>query len=212
MRGFVFSLAVLSVAVASAQPISINNASFENQALTSGSFFYSPTQIDGWTSTATGGADRGVWNTSAPGKDGQNIAFAYGANALAQQLTATLQPNTVYTMDYLIGRTGSSITGTVELWAGGTVANGVVTGGTLLQTQTETLNTSSMLARTLTYTSPTSGSTIGQLLTIRLAGAPASGSTYVSFDHIRLAAVPEPATLSVLALGVAALVRRRKSA
>lgn len=212
MRGFVLTLVVMSVAVASAQPISINNASFENQPLSLGSFFYSPTPIDGWTSTATGGADRGVWNTSAPGKDGENIVFAYGANAIAQQLTATLQPNTIYNLDYLIGRTGGTITGTVELWAGGTVANGVVTGGTLLQSQAETLNSSSMAARTLTYTSPTSGSTIGQLLTIRLAGAPATGSTYVSFDHIRLNAVPEPATLSVLALGVAALVRRRKSA
>jgi len=212
MRVFVLTSVVMSVALASAQPISISNPSFESQPLGPGSFFYSPTQIDGWTSTATGGADRGVWNTVAAGKDGENIFFAYGANAIAQQLTATLQPNTVYSMDYLIGRTGGLITGTVELWAGGTVANGVVTGGTLLQSQAETLSSSSMSARTLTYTSPTSGSTIGQLLTIRLAGAPATGSTYVSFDHIRLAAVPEPATLSVLALGVAALMRRRKSA
>lgn len=208
---FLFVGVVLSTA-SFATSITISNHSFEAQTLGSGSFFYSPTQITDWSSTATGGADRGVWNTGAAGKDGNNIAFAYANNAFAQQLTATVQADTVYTFQYLMGRSGGATRGTAELWAGGTLLNGVVTGGTLLAGQTLQINQSSMSELSLTYTSPTSGAVVGQLLTIRFAGSTIPGENYVSFDNARLSAeaVPEPATLTVLALGALAAARRRR--
>jgi hypothetical protein len=208
---FLFVGVVLSTA-SFATSIAISNHSFEAQTLGSGSFFYSPTQITDWSSTATGGADRGVWNTSALGKDGDNIAFAYANNAFGQQLAATVQADTVYTLQYLMGRTGGGTRGTAELWAGGTLANGVVSGGTLLAAQTLQINQGSMSEFVLTYTSPTTGAVIGQLLTIRFAGSTISNEGYVSFDHARLSAeaVPEPATLTLLALGALAAARRRR--
>lgn len=212
MRIAFLIVAVVLSAASYATSIAISNHSFEAQTLGGGSFFYSPTQITDWSSTATGAPDRGVWNTTADGKDGNNIAFAYANNAFAQQLTATVQADTVYTFQYLMGRSGSATRGTAELWAGGTLLNGVVTGGTLLAGQTLQINQSSMSEFSLTYTSPTSGAVVGQLLTIRFAGSTIPTENYVSFDNARLSAeaVPEPATLTVLALGALVAARRRR--
>jgi hypothetical protein len=79
--------------------------------------------MPGWGSTATGGPDRGIWNTGATGKDSFNIAFAYRNNAFAQQLSDVFVAKRTYTLDYLQGRTGNSTRGTAELWAGGTLTN-----------------------------------------------------------------------------------------
>ncbi len=211
MRYIASLVAVAAGAFASATPVFIENPSFEAQTLGSGDFFYSPTQITGWSSTATGGADRGVWHTTATGKDAINIAFAYANNAIAQQLSATLVADRTYTLDYLLGRTGSTTDGSVELWAGGTVSNGVVTGGTLLASKTVNLNSGVMTEYSMDYTSPSAGSIIGQALTVRLLGTTRGGS-YVSFDNIRLSAnpVPEPASMLALGAGAVALLRRRK--
>jgi hypothetical protein len=46
--------------------------------------------------------------------------------------------------------------------------------------------------------------------TITAAGAPAS--RFVSVDNLRTSAVPEPASMTALALGLAAIARRRKNA
>lgn len=211
MRYFACFMAVAAGAFASATPISILNSSFEAQTLGGGDYFYSPTQITDWSSTATGGSDRGVWNTGAAGKDGNNIAFAYANNAIAQQLSATLVADRTYTLDYLLGRTGGATQGGVELWAGGTLSNGVVTGGTLLASKTVSLNSSAMTEYSMDYTSPSAGAIIGQALTVRLLGTTGGGS-WVSFDNIRLSAnpVPEPASMLALGAGAVALLRRRK--
>ncbi|MCU0316733.1 MAG: PEP-CTERM sorting domain-containing protein [Fimbriimonadaceae bacterium] len=218
MRYLVFiPLSILLIGSASASSsLLVKNHSFEAQALGFGSFFYSPTPVTDWTSTGPGGPDRGVWHTTAPGKDGLNIAFAYANNSVAQQLVASLEANSTYTFRVLLGRPGDNTRATVELYAGGTVAGGMVTGGTLLKGQTFQVPFKSDLSMdeySFQYSSPMTGSAISQPLAIRIAGTTVPGESYVSFDNVRLdvEAVPEPATLLVAGLGsLAVALRRRK--
>jgi len=169
--------------------------------------------MPGWSSTATGGGDRGIWNTTAPGKDGANIAFAYRDNAFAQQTTEILQANETYTLTYLQGRTGNATRGTAELWAGGTLANGVVTGGAMVIALTVQMNQNEMTEYSFSYSPLASNPNLGGLITVRFAGTTETGESYVSFDNIRFesTAVPEPATMAVLGLAGLAVARRRRA-
>ncbi len=170
--------------------------------------------MPGWSSTATGGADRGIWNTTAPGKHLTNIAFAYKDNAFGQQTTEVLQAGETYTVSWLQGRTGGATRGTGELWAGGTLTDGVMTGGALLVSFTSSMNQADMIERQISYMAAAGNPNLGQLLTVRFAGTTVAGESYVSFDNIRFdsTAVPEPATLALIGLGALAAIRRKRSA
>lgn len=210
-------LFVVCALPASAQTLlPIDNASFEDPALGFGAFVYSGSgAIPGWTTTATGGADRGVWNTVASGKDAFQIAFIYGGNSFAQDLSHSLLADSVYTVDYLFGRPGTSgVSGRVELWAGGTVANGVVTGGTLLAWQGQISTTSGdMVAYSFNYQTPSSGAPVGENLSLRFAHSSPAPATFISYDNfqVSVAPIPEPASaaLAVGAIGLLGLRRRR---
>ncbi|MBA4291446.1 hypothetical protein C0431_00575 [bacterium] len=211
------TVGVLALATSAAYAVDLNivNHSFEDPALGSGSFFYSPTPVPGWTATATGGADRGIWNTAASGKDGLNIAFVYGVNAIAQDLTHAILADTTYTVTYLVGRPGGgNFNSNVELWAGGSVANGAVTGGTRIANQTVVVpGIGDMIEHSFTFTSPNSGGVVGQNLALRFTGPDNSGS-YVSYDNFRISteAVPEPASMTVLGLAAIAAYRKKRKA
>lgn len=214
MRHLFLACFVAGAGLASAAPINIVNHSFEDPALGPGSFTYSAQGgVPGWTfNTRPGGSqDIGVWYTGAVNKVGNQIGFVYSGYSIAQALSHVVLPETTYTLDYLAGYTaGQSLI--VELFAGGTVASGAVTGGTLLATKTTTGPGSAVLdAYQLTFTTGATGAGIGETLSIRVS---TTGSSYAGFDHFLLDAtpVPEPATLSLVGLAAAALARRKRRA
>jgi hypothetical protein len=209
---FAISLVLTSFATSHGAVVLIANSSFESPALTDGNFTYSNSgEVPGWSTTATGAPDRGVWFTGATGKDGNQIAFVYPNNGFAQQTSQLIEPDTTYSMTYLAGRPGAAGVGlTAQLWAGGTVASGSITGGTLLASNlTIAAGPATMTEYTFSYNSPAVGSVLGQPLSVRFANA---GTTYVSFDHIRVntSPIPEPSTGAILGLATLGLITHRR--
>lgn len=215
LRGFCLAAAAAVLALGSAPVLAgastdvpVANPSFEAQVLAPGGFFFSPTPITGWTATATGGSDRGVWHVPAIGQDGNNVAFFGGGNSAAQVLGHAIVPNSTYTVEFLYGSIGQSAVGVVELYAGGTVGNGVVTGGTLLESLVVTRDpfNALMTAHSFDWSSPLHGLHVGEMLSIRLAYA--AGVSVSFFDNIQVsyAPVPEPAAAALLLAGLGTLL------
>ncbi|MGF1633789.1 MAG: PEP-CTERM sorting domain-containing protein [Phycisphaerae bacterium] len=194
-------------------PVPVANPSFEEQVLASGSLFFSPTPITGWTATASGGSDRGLWHFVPIGQDGFNVAFVNSLDSLAQDLGHAIVPNATYTVEFLFGSNGTSSSGVVEFYAGGTVSNGVVTGGTFLdRVEVDRPFTNPyMVEHTLAWTSPLSGLPVGENLSIRLAYG-STGISVAMFDDIRISyvLVPEPVSGLILPAGGMLLANRRR--
>jgi hypothetical protein len=221
LRGLCLAAAAAAIGMASAPAIAggdsisvpVANPSFEDQVLPPGSFFFSPTPITGWTATATGGSDRGLWHLNTiEGRDGNNVAFVGVGNSMAQDLGHAIVPNATYTVEFLFGSIGTSSVGVVELYAGGTVSNGLVTGGTLLDSLVvtrELLNTR-MTTRSFDWSSPLSGLPVGENLSIRLAYE--AGLSVPLFDNFQVsyAPIPEPASAALLLAGLGALLMTRR--
>lgn len=223
----IFGMAVLAVAAASQAQIA--NASFEADVV--GFQNLNTIVPTGWSYGGSIGA--GSWDTRGSNNDGwmpfysaavpngNQIAY-FNEGPLAQQTGFTLLPG-VSTLTVAIGNRGDGATNlpsgpisgtfTMELWAGGTVVNGNVLGGSLLATRT---------INSLTYTAPTTYADasldfnalgtdprLGQLISIRFGYV--SGHQF-NIDNVRFVeAVPEPMTLTVLGAGVLALVRRKRA-
>ena len=210
--------------------IAIVNPGFENPVLADDDWDYSMDD-QGWGYYNNGGS-LGPWNPAVanyPGEapEGLNVGWTEpgeDANSnpvpggFAQVLTAKLTAGTTYVLTVEVGNAIDYDWGgyAVQLLAGGTPQatgdgsgyTGAVTGGTLLAEDNNglTIADGTFETSTVTYTyDPMHSSLLGEPLQIRLL---ALGWDEVDFDNVQL--IPEPATMSLLALGGLALLRRRR--
>ncbi|WP_428149433.1 IPTL-CTERM sorting domain-containing protein [Brevundimonas sp.] len=223
----VFAAAALALAAvpAAAQNL-VSNPSFESPVLTPGNVTQD-TIPGGWTGQASGGFGYGVSYEAGIllTPNGTQWAFTNNQGAtgsIAQQTAKTVVAGATYTLTAEVGlRTDTTAaTGTsIQLWSGGTVANGVVTGGTMVASQPIVQSSGAFVSGTASWvgTAPQAG----QLLTVRLLTTGASGQT--GWDNVSLTEalppVPPVPTLSewamilvglMLAGTAVLLVQRRK--
>ena len=191
----------------------IVNGSFEDPAL-AGAGQFSPSGIPGWTAS---GGNLGVWRLPDPSyfpaeaPDGNQIGFSNGV-AIAQQLPDVLAPG-LRIASVLAGRRDEQYAGSFrfEMWAGGTVANGVVTGGTLLDSAEfdHTLFPAATFhPLVLSYEAAIDDPLLGEPLALRMVP---TGGAQMNFDRV---ALPEPsgfAATALPALLLGALARRRQT-
>ncbi len=175
-------LAVLGTGVLpGANPIVVNNPSFESPSLTDGSFNIA--NITNWSVINTG--NPGAFNPSSSSfkmvADGVQTLYSNGATVF-QTLPTTLAPNTRYTLSIFVGRRldYTNFPGfTIELRAGGTTL------ASANQSNIPLPAPGNFQRLTLSYTSPSSVPT-GQPLEIRLK----SSSAQTNFDYVTLYAQP----------------------
>jgi hypothetical protein len=217
---------VLNSATVKADPVTVPNASFDSPG--------SPTQtsnnpnvISGWIFNVQGGSAYGTSSISSNfasegAASGNDYAFINNDYpGVTDTITSaaslgTIAPLTTYTLTVAIGnRNGTglyddpgnvsfSLLGNGVAFVSDTVNNGTVPNGTFENF-------------TLTYTTPVSGSIIGENLEIQLASLPEQSNAFQpSFDNVTLdattiAAAPEPATSVLLILGGIALIGLTRS-
>lgn len=190
--------AVLSLALNVSSFATLTNSSFENPAVGVGQ--YTSDGIPGWSSSG-----HGVWHiptggffeTTAP--DGLQVAYSNGT-AMAQQSSnfVGLGANTVTVQG---GRRHDGFAGSFDLkvWAGGTVTNGNVTGGTLLATATfdHTLYPiDSFTMISATYTALPGDPNLGKFITVQFVR---TAGSQMNLDDVRISS-PSSETVSATGL------------
>ena len=217
---FVLSLLLFSAFLsvpAFAANIPIVNYSFEDPVTTS----YTHGDIPGWISGNSGYL--GVITGYGTASDGVNAAWVQSpdtnvVNWISQVLTTTLQPDSLYTLKVSVGnRLGPwAPDAEIQLLAGG----GVLTDKILTDPEkpAEGISNGTFSFYTLTYQS---GKVVepGQKLEIKLisTGDPDGWYSQPHFDDVTLdgplssaSVVPEPATASLVGLGLLGLVFKRR--
>ena len=187
------------------------NGSFEDPVLANPGQF-NTAAIPGWTAS---GGNLGVWRLPHPtyfqaeAPDGNQIGYSNGA-AIAQQLPDVLVPG-LQLASVLAGRRDDQYAGSFrfEMWAGGTAANGVVSGGTLLDSAEfdhTVYAAATFHPLVLSYEAAIDDPLLGEPLALRMVP---TGGAQMNFDRV---ALPEPsgsAAMVLPALVLGALARRR---
>jgi hypothetical protein len=221
------SALIFSSLVANATPITVPNASFDSPSSPASSSTNS-TIVPGWVFNVKGGSVFGTLAlssnfTSLGASSGNDAAFINNdwpnvTDTITSAVSlGTITPLTDYTLTLALGnvkQSDSSLYGspgnvTFSLLANGvafaakTVNNGTVPNGTFEDFS-------------LSFTTPASGSIIGDNLTIQLATLPEQGTAYKpAFDNVTLDAtvqdppvVPEASTWALLLSGLLTLLWR----
>lgn len=175
---------------------------------------YNSDGLPGWTN---GSGATGSWNipaasfflTEAP--DGDQIGYSNSVQ-VAQQSTVGLVEG-LNEVTVMAGRRQDGFAGSfdLQLWVGGSVANGDVTGGEMLSSTSfdhTTVLPSSFALISTSFTAAANDPRLGQLLTVRFFK---TAGSQMNWDDVRMSAVPEPMTM--IGLGAFALfLRFRKKA
>ena len=220
--------AMLSGLAAQAAPITVPNASFESPTSPTQSST-NPNILTGWIFNVKGGSYYGTeaisGNLSSAGaSSGNNAAFINNDDPnVTDTITssaslATIAPQTKYTLTLAVG----NHKGTGLYHDPGNVSFSLLANGVAFASQTVTNGTvpdGTFEDFTLTYTTPSTGSIIGENLTIQMASLPETGNAFqpafdnVTLDATSVAVVPEPPTAALLISGGFALfwlMRRRR--
>lgn len=200
------------------------NPSFESPALGNGAVRQD--SIPGWTGTVDGVNNFGEFHNTASiaAKDGTNLAFINSAPNLPQGLVqsiGTLAVGERYDASAWFGwrndNPGSNVA--LELWVGGAVSGGNITGGTRVASHAPAMVQGGWVQGVVNYTVPPADA--GKTLRLRLATVSASGAQ-TNFDQVSLTkAAPTPVPtltgwalilLCVLFAGVASTLIMRPEA
>jgi hypothetical protein len=179
---------------AGAVSITVLNASFENPALSPGQFTNAP--IPNWV----GSAFRGVFFPGVPSDvsfvpDGNQVAYIFGAGTISQDLGVAVQAGVPYQLNLWVGtQSGFAATYLVQLVAGGS--------STVIASDTAALPGSGVL---LPVSISGLGAGTGNLTVVLTSvnGQPLFDLVQVSSSQS--SAAPEPASITGLILGLAAL-------
>ena len=173
---------------------SISNPSFEDPV---GNGVVRQDSIPGWTGTVDGVNNFGEFNDTASivAKDGANVAFINTAPNLPQGLVQTIGAVAVgerYAASAWFGWRSDNPRSNValELWVGGAVSGGDITGGTKVASNAPGMVQGAWVQGVVNYTVPPADA--GKTLRIRLATVSASGAQ-TNFDHVSVTkAAPTP--------------------
>ena len=199
------AVALISTSVATAGPIAIANASFEEPVLDAGGW---NNDIVDWGGNT--GGDAFIEHITGFVSDGNNHLGMAADAERAQNLGVSLTANTTYTFTAAVGNRNASFTeagneSRIGLYVGGSAQGG----GTLLA---EAVFDASNLAE----------SSFADLTAVYNSGpTPLAGDLWVSlqstganrshFDNLRLdAVVPEPSSIMLLGLAGLGLIARRR--
>ena len=221
---------MLSAPAANAASVSVPNASFESPS--------SPTQTStnvniatGWIFNVKNGSAFGTAAissnfSSAGASSGSNYAFINNDSpGVTDTITSSASLGKIASLtDYTLTLAIGNRNGTGLYHDPGNVSFSLLANGVAFATRTVnngTVPDGTFQNFTLTFTTPGSGSIIGENLTIQMAALPETGSAFQpSFDNVTLDATalpmsaPEPKTWSLLLAGMVTLfwLMRRKRA
>jgi hypothetical protein len=206
------------MALAAPINLTVANADFETDAATRNGeqYFIAPPS---WTATGAFGTinlDKlstafysAAEVTALKPVHGSQLAAAQGDATLTQTLSAVFAPSSTYTFSVLVGDTYENVGAgnyTLSLMSGSTVLNSVTAAypGTRVTSAVDSVS----------YTTGLTGAELTTPITIQITSQ--AGNTK-AYDNVVVTvdaggtAVPEPASLSLLGLGGAALLRRRRA-